>query len=358
MEEPSTPKPVLEFTFKAEVDNNIFNIILTQNYEKAENLIIKINQTNSVPPTTYEAKFTKKDLDTASRYFKMFDDVSQLFPEIQNKFEKKEYNIKKNENAILIYFILGIKNIPDFFLTVPKAQNSINSTVETLCELVNKITNDKKKIQDEMNKILSDNKKMEDEIKTLKEEIIDLKKEVKILTEKHENDSNILTNKDDEIMLFNWIRKNARMKFNLLFKATRDGDRISAFAEKVKGKSPTLILIKTKTGYKFGGYTTVEWDMTGYYNYKRDEKAFIFSINNKQKFDIKKNVHYAICGDPNHFAFGGRHNLTIWDNFFSNDNSKDYLYGTEFETTSNYELTGGTNKFYVEECEVYQVIFE
>ena len=185
----------------------------------------------------------------------MFDDVSQLFPEMQNKFEKKEYNIKKNENAILIYFILGIKNIPDFFLTVPKAQNSINSTVEALCELVNKITNDNKKMQDEMNKILSDNKKMQDEIKTLKEEIIDLKKIVKKLTEENEIeiDSSIVKDKDDKKMLFFWIRHNARMKFNLLFKATRDGDRISAFAEKVKGKSPTLILIKTKTGYKFGG---------------------------------------------------------------------------------------------------------
>ena len=81
------------------------------------------------------------------------------------------------------------------------------------------------------------------------------------------------------------------MKFKLLFKATRDGDIISAFADKVKGKSPTLILIKTKTGYKFGGYTTVEWDMTGYYKYQKDENAFIFSINNKKKnLTLKKNM--------------------------------------------------------------------
>ena len=171
--------------------------------------------------------------------------------------------------------------------------------------------------------------------------------------------SNILKNNEDRIMLNNWIRPDTKIKFKLLYKVSRDGDRISTFAEKVKGKSPTLIIIKTKTGYKFGGYTTVEWDMTKSYKFKRDEKAFIFSIDNKQKFNIKKGYENdAICGDPNHFAFGGRHNLTIWDNFFSNDNSKNYNYGTEFDTTSNYELTGGTNKFYVEECEVYQVIFE
>ena len=354
MEESSAPKPVLEFNFKAEVDNDIFNIILTQNYENCENLIIKISQTNEIPPTSYEAKFTKKDLDTTSRYFKMFDDISQLFPEMQSKFEKKEYNIKKNQNAILIYFILGIKNIPDFSLTIPKSQNSINSTVEALCQLVNKMQNDNKKMQEEMNNILSNNKKMQEEINTLKEEIVKLKKEIG-----EELNSDILTNKDEKIMVFNWIKQNAKLKFNLLFKATRDGDRISKFADKVKGKSPTLVLIKTKTGYKFGGYTTVEWDMTGSYTFKRDENAFIFSINNKKKFSIKKEDEgYAICGDPNHFAFGRGHVLTIWDNFFSNDNSKDYLYNYSYGTTSSYELTGGANKFYVEECEVYQVIFK
>jgi len=353
MEETSAPKPALEFNIKAEVDNDIFNIILTQNYDNTEYLIIKISQTNSIPPTSYEAKFTKKDLDTTSRYFKMFDDINQLFPEMQSKFEKKEYNIKKNENAILIYFILGIKNIPDFSLTIPKTQNSINSTVEALCQLVNKMQNDNKKMKEEMNNILSNNKKMQEEINTLKEEIIKLKKAIG-----KELNSDILTDKDEKIMVFNWIKQNAKLKFKLLFKATRDGDRISKFADKVKGKSPTLILIKTKTGYKFGGYTTVEWDMTGTYTYKKDENAFIFSINNKKKFNIKKgNEGYAICGDPNHFAFGGGHDLTIWDNFFSNDYSQNYSCNYSYGT-SNYELTGGANKFYVEECEVYQVIFE
>ena len=161
------------------------------------------------------------------------------------------------------------------------------------------------------------------------------------------------------MMLFNWIRHDTKMKFNLLYKAKRDGDRISVFAEKVKGKSPTLILIETKTGYKFGGYTTVDWDMTGHYKYKRDESAFIFSINSKEKFtQIQKNEKYGICGDPDHFAFGGGHDLTIWDNFFTHDNSKDYKYGFSYSTTSKFELTGGTKNFFVEECEVYHVIFE
>ena len=66
----------------------------------------------------------------------------------------------------------------------------------------------------------------------------------------------------------------------------------------------------------------------------------------------------AICGDPNHFAFGAGHDLTIWDNCTSSDNSKDYRYNHTYDTTQNYELTGGSQSFYVEELEVYQVIFD
>ena len=244
MEEACAPKPCLEFSTKVQVANESFQIILTQ---KSENLLIKINQLNSVPPTSYEAEFSKKELDKTSKYFKMFDDINELFPELQNKFEKNEYSIKKGENSLLIFFNTNIKNIPDFSLTIKKSSNSINSTVDALCELVNKV--------------LADNKNMQKEIKELKDEITNLKKDIKelkqtkekeIKEEKENNniiDSDILKNKEDKIMVCDWIRKNTKFKFNLLYKVSRDGDRISTFAEKVKAKSPTLILIKSKAGY-------------------------------------------------------------------------------------------------------------
>ena len=354
MEESSAPKPFLEFKTKAEINNEIINILLAQ---KLNNLLIKINQVNSVPPSSYSAEFSKNELDKKSKYFKMFDDISDLFPELQSKFEKKEYTIEKFEDSLQIHFNLNIKNIPDFTLLIKKSNLSLNSTVDILCELVKKT--------------LNENKNMKNEIKELKDEINILKREIKEIKEskqkeekeaKEDNkiiDSDILKNDEDKIRVCNWIRQNTKFKFNLLYKASRDGDRISTFTEKVKNKSPTLILIKSKEGYKFGGYTTVEWNMTGYYTYKEDKLAFIFSINNKQKFNLKESRKgSAICGDPNHFAFGGGHELTIWDKFTSNDNSKDYGYNHTYNTTSNYELTGGSRSFYVEECEVYQVIFD
>ena len=113
------------------------------------------------------------------------------------------------------------------------------------------------------------------------------------------------------------------MNFNLLYKISRDGDRTSNFTEKVVGISPTLVIIQLKSGYRFCGYTSVKWKMTGNYSYVRDENAFIFSIDKRKKYSLKR-ADYAICGDPQHFTFGGSHELTIWDKCISNDNSKDY----------------------------------
>ena len=60
-------------------------------------------------------------------------------------------------------------------------------------------------------------------------------------------------------MISNWVNTN-KIKFNLLYQISRDGDRISTFYNKVKNKCSTLILIKSKSGYKFGGYTTQTWE--------------------------------------------------------------------------------------------------
>ena len=53
----------------------------------------------------------------------------------------------------------------------------------------------------------------------------------------------MLNNKDEEIMISNWIKPNSKIKFTLLYQISRDGDNISTFYNKVKNKSPTLIII-------------------------------------------------------------------------------------------------------------------
>ena len=108
-------------------------------------------------------------------------------------------------------------------------------------------------------------------------------------------DTKILNNLNEKIMISNWINPNSKIKFNLLYQISRDGDKISTFYNKVKNKYPTLILIKSKSGYKFGGYTNQTWEQSN--DYKKDELAFLFSLNKQKKYNIKNDqIQYTIYG--------------------------------------------------------------
>ena len=44
-------------------------------------------------------------------------------------------------------------------------------------------------------------------------------------------------------MLVNWIKPNSKIKTNLLYQVSRDGDKTSSFHYEVKGKVTTLTLV-------------------------------------------------------------------------------------------------------------------
>ncbi len=45
-----------------------------------------------------------------------------------------------------------------------------------------------------------------------------------------------------------------------LFNSYKDGFSASTFHEKCDKKGPTLTLYQNKLGYRFGGFTSVDWD--------------------------------------------------------------------------------------------------
>lgn len=72
----------------------------------------------------------------------------------------------------------------------------------------------------------------------------------------------------------------------------------SQFHAKCDNIPKTLTVIKATSGHIFGGYTEATWDQS--LMWKRDEKAFIFSMRNKMNKPVKVNVkrrkaNFAIC---------------------------------------------------------------
>ena len=94
----------------------------------------------------------------------------------------------------------------------------------------------------------------------------------------------------DENLVISWLN-NRNFNTELLYRKTRDGSNVKDFHNKCDNKGNTIIFIETTKGYKFGGYTELQWD--GSCQSKTDKSTFLFSFNKKQKF-IAKNKKESI----------------------------------------------------------------
>ncbi len=141
---------------------------------------------------------------------------------------------------------------------------------------------------------------------------------------------------------------------NLLYKASVDSDKASAFHEKCDQAQNTIVLVETKKGKRFGGYTTCSW--SGNCVDKNDPEAFIFSFDKMKTYDNIPGDEAIGCYPKFGPIFLGCQ-IKIFDNAFTKG-------GTTFEkelnfyTEEDYELTGGDRVFDVKDIEVYEVIIE
>jgi len=155
-------------------------------------------------------------------------------------------------------------------------------------------------------------------------------------------------------------------KWELKYRASRDGFKASDFHSHCDGIAKTLTIIKAKSGNIFGGFTEQEWhssreDVT-------DHKAFIFSLINKEEKPFKvqcsnEGENAIYCWSDFGPCFGGDddHIRDIGIKSDSNINKEsccdfgfsyqhpDYLKGT----TKAENILAGSYNFETLEIEVY-----
>ena len=155
-----------------------------------------------------------------------------------------------------------------------------------------------------------------------------------------------------ELLTRKMNKNNNKITLNLIYKATTDSDKAKAFHEKCDDAQSTLVLIETDKGKRFGGFTTCSW--AGDCQEKKDEDAFVFSLN---KMQVYENIpsELAIGCYPNFGPIFLGCQIRIYDNAFTNGGTT-YEKGLNFNTEEDYELTGGDKSFNVKEIEVYEVI--
>jgi len=259
-----------------------------------------------------------------------------------------------------------INNIYDFILQL-KNNNALSIIKENenlmLCLHISQPIENIIKIP--LNKSIVNNKSI---ILSLYEKNNQLKEKIKLLEEKLENDyekiRTRLIKKDikgySENLLFiekeieKQLKKNV-ISYDLLYKATRDGDKSENFHSKCDNIENTLVIIKTTNGKIFGGFTTKLWNHSGYV---KDPLAFVFSINNQKIYNIVDNINgeRAIYSHNSYGpCFGCQTDFGLYSGCAGRkDNwcldSKIYNF--------NYAQLNGVNKFQALDYEVYHVILE
>ena len=142
-----------------------------------------------------------------------------------------------------------------------------------------------------------------------------------------------------------------KITLNLIYKATIDSDKASVFHNKCDFASNSLVLVKSTNGKRFGGYTSCSWE--GNSIEKKDENAFVFSLDKMQIYDILPGEDAIGCYPKYGPVFLGCQ-IRIYDEFFKNGGTT-FEKGMNYDTQEDFELTGGLKKFGIKEIEVYSV---
>lgn len=160
---------------------------------------------------------------------------------------------------------------------------------------------------------------------------------------------------DESLILFvvNKIEESlGKNTFNLLYKASTDGDRAADFHSRCDKANSSLVLIMDIKGNIFGGFTSRDW--SGDCIQKVDEKAFVFSVNKGKIYEVLPG-QAAIGCYPNFGPIFFGCQIRVYDDCFTKGGST-YLKGVSYNTTMDYELTNGDQKYTISEIEVYEII--
>ena len=295
----------------------------------------------------YENTFNKESLFKINKVFLMFESVDEILPTFINLIENKKYILRKiseNEFDLILKAQIFIKEeeinlnlFKNYNITKDDIINNLIETVQNLNKRVEELEKWKNGKEGNTNKGKSSEEKVVNIIDN--SSILIKEEELKLI----------------ETRLKRGVFSNKKISYKLLYCGTKDGDDSKIFHSKCDNIPNQLVLVKTKEGLKFGGYTRLGFKSTG--NGIVDKDAFIFSFDTMKIYDAIEGKETIYCTPSYGPTFGCCNDIEIKNNFLSNKGGV-YTKMNRFKTTENYELNGGNQYFESKEVEVFQIIFE
>ena len=298
-----------------------------------ENRILK-EKNNSMPnqAQSHEINILKKENERLRIQLEEYLGIKNTFEQYKI-FKEEELKYLKIKNEELLKRKKYLEEINE---QKPKEIDELKTPNQRLIsnenipqEQENYLKNQQQQISEQSNQTI---KQQKTSTKVVKGDIIHTSDEIKLLTRK--------------------ICKNhKKITYNLLYKATVDTDKAQVFHNKCDWASKTLVLIESKNGKRFGGYTTCNWE--GDCIEKNDDNAFVFSLDKMKTYQILPDEEAIGCYPKYGPVFLGCQ-IRIFDEFFKNGGTT-FEGGITYDTEEDYELSGGEQKFDVKEIEVYEV---
>ena len=364
-----------------EIDFNNMKFYFYLKYTESE-INIKGKEENNLNEI-FEASFTLSALTKMNNIFKLLNTTKECCDFLIKIIKNKKLKINKESNKLII--ILIIKN----FITeneeevkmalTPKILDT-NEIIGNYSIIIKELKNEISILKKENNNSKNENISLKNEISTLQKEISNLNNEYKSFKdninniideriksykekekEKEEkiekeifydvNNSCILTTSEEKLYFQNLIEcKN----LTLLYRATTHGSNAEDFHKFCDKKGATIIIFKNGKNRKFGGYLSENWENSG--DWKKDDNVFVFSIDLKKKYKIKKDKDSYYCQKkfgPKFNGLGIDYSGNILEaGKFAEDNLTEYYEVNE--GYQQYEISGGQS-ISCKEVEVYKV---
>jgi hypothetical protein len=158
-----------------------------------------------------------------------------------------------------------------------------------------------------------------------------------------------------------YTETNIPYTFNLLYRASRDGNTPAAFHAKCDNKGATIVVVKIQNSEQIiGGYNPLQWDTSNINKSTKDSFLFSFTDRNNLKtvevgYTINGRHGFAIyCGQNYGPVFGGGHDIYQNNDGTWRSNNTGYHYPKI--NIPQVSMKDGYNVFNVENYEVFQVI--
>jgi prefoldin subunit 5 len=264
--------------------------------------------------------------------------------QLSNENEKMK-NILQNKNSEIDVDLLQ-KQFED---EKNKLQNEFELYKKQKEEEINLFNSKIEQLMNQINIYQNENQELKIKVEQISKSIYERRNKYRIV-----RGDIIQDNKELEFLTQRICDKHKKITLNLLYKATVDSDKAQVFHLKCDSAPSSLVLIKSSKNKRFGGFTSCSW--AGKDKEKPDENAFVFSLDKMEIYNVIPEENAIGCYPKYGPIFLGCQ-IRIYDNAFENGGST-FEKGLNYDTPEDYVLTGGEQKFGVEEIEVYGVEIE